>query len=235
VHALHGPRYDPESLRRGETVTERGDAFDLLFRVVGAGTRSLAERRPGDPLDVIGPLGRPFEIRAHLERALLVAGGAGIAPIFFLAQELRAQGKPVTALVGAAGEQTFPLEVGGSGGTLHIPAMEAMGVESSLVTEEEHGLLVTEGLKEHLERLGGDARDVEVFACGPMGMLAEVARIVGEAVPCQVLLEERMSCGLGACRGCVTRVRDPEAAEGFALQTVCGDGPVFRARDVLWE
>jgi len=232
VHALHGPRYDPQRLRRGEAAAERGDAFDLLFRVVGAGTRSLAERRPGDSLDVMGPLGRPFEIRPDLEQALLVAGGAGIAPIFFLAQELRARGKPTTALVGAAGEQAFPLEVGVSGGALHVPALEAMGVESSLVTEKEHGLLVTQSLQEHL---GRDARDLEVFACGPMGMLAEVARIVGEAVPCQVLLEERMCCGLGACRGCVIRVRDREAPEGFALQTVCGDGPVFRARDVLWE
>jgi dihydroorotate dehydrogenase electron transfer subunit len=234
VHALQGPRYQPERLRGGKAAEDRGDTFEILFKVVGAGTRCLADRRPGDSLDLVGPLGRGFEIRPELERALLVAGGVGIAPMFFLAQELRARGKTTVAVVGAAAEDVFPLELRRDDDLLRVAPLEAIGVESVLVTERDQGLLVTEYLQAHLERLleGGEA---EIFACGPMGMLAEVARIAGEAIPCQVLLEERMCCGVGACRGCVTRVRDPEAPDGFGLRTVCGDGPVFRSTEIIWE
>jgi len=235
VHAVWGPRYEPERLRRGEPVAARGDTFDILFKVVGVGTRRLLERRPGDFLDLIGPLGHPFQIRPEMARAVIVAGGVGIAPMFFLAQELRAQGKPTAALVGSASEETFPLDVSHPGDMPQVVPLEEIGVQSVLVTEKEHGILVTEYLQTHLERLVGDGGEVEIFACGPLGMLAEVARLAGDAVPCQVLLEERMCCGLGACRGCVIRVRDPHSPQGFVLRTVCADGPVFRAADVLWE
>jgi dihydroorotate dehydrogenase electron transfer subunit len=107
----------------------------------------------------------------------------------------------------------------------------AMGAQAALVTEREDRMLVTHLLERELPRMVGGA--TEVFACGPVGMLHEVTRIASPALPVQTLLEQRMACGMGVCRGCVVRMRAQAGAPLY--RTVCRDGPAFRAEEVAWE
>ena len=243
VHRLCGPQYAADRLRAGPhspstaSWPRRCSGLELLLRVVGSGTAALAEREAGMSVDLIGPLGNGFSIAEEGQEAVLVAGGIGVAPLLALAQELRLLGRPVTALVGVLDLARMPLGVDPqvdrsfADDQLEFMLREfgEIGVRSVLVSEREHGMLVTEYLERFLQRKRHEP--LVLYACGPKAMLAEVARLAGRR-PCQVLLEERMACGVGACRGCVVKVR----GEGRTrFRTVCKDGPVFRAQDVLWE
>ncbi len=230
-HRFSGPDYDADRLRERAPFSRellhliepgRSATFDLLFKVVGAGTRRLAQMRAGEMLSLRAPLGRPIEIRPDLETAILVAGGIGAGPLFALAQELRRQGRTVHAALGARSAASAPVP---------LEHFEDIGARAVLVTEQEDGLLVTQHLQRHLAQM--TAGVTEIFACGPRDMLAEVARIASPAIPVQVLMEQRMACGMGVCRGCVIRVR--AAGDGPVYRTVCRDGPAFRSEEVAWE
>jgi len=243
VYRLCGQQYMARRLREQVAPVEapayprQCNGLELLFRVVGPGTQALADRNPGETVDLLGPLGNGFTIGPSTEQALLVAGGIGVAPLLALAQELRLRGRQVTALVGALDSKAIPLgvdpQVDRSFSDLGLEFMlrefDQIGVRSVLVSEQEHGMLVTEYLGRFLEENRGTR--YELFACGPKGMLAEVTRLAGRR-PCQVLLEERMACGVGACRGCVVKVRNGRKAH---FRSVCKEGPVFRAQDVIWD
>lgn len=233
VHVRCGDSADP-LLRRplsicrvgrpGATRTEgelangrpRAGEVSLLFRSVGKGTAWLATREPGDALDVIGPLGRPFSVNASSRNLLMVGGGVGVAPLVMLADEAVERGLAVTLAMGArtAGE-VFP--------GAHLPPE----VEYLVATED--GSLgyrgfVTEALDEVY-----DWAD-EVFACGPLGMLAAVKRLARRrpGTKVQVSLEEHMGCAVGVCFGCVVNTpRGPER--------VCNEGPVFDLGEVVLE
>ena len=231
VHRLSGPDYAPQRLREQPpladdllTIVEpgRGKTFDLLFNVVGRGTQRLAQMRPGESLLVRGPLGKPIEVRPDLGVAVLVGGGIGAGPLFALAQELRRQGRRVRVIMGAADRASAPIAP---------QEFEAIGASASLVTEKEDGLLVTQYMERHLEEMTGG--QTEIFACGPVGMLGAVARIAPPQVPAQVLMEQRMACGMGVCRGCVVRMRSD--GDEPVYRTVCSEGPAFRADEVAWE
>jgi NAD(P)H-flavin reductase len=230
-HRFSGPDYAPERLRQqppfepqlaGLIEPGRGKTFDVLFKVVGRGTQRLAQMRRGERLSARGPLGKPIEIRRDLDTALLIAGGVGAGPLFALAQELRRQGRRVDAILGAVDRASAPLAP---------HDFEDIGARAALVTEKEDGLLVTDYVQRHLAEMTVGV--TEVFACGPSGMLREVARIAPPGLPVQVLMEQRMACGMGVCRGCVVRLRS-EGREPL-YRTVCRDGPAFRAEEVAWE
>jgi len=230
-HRFRGPDYAPERLRQqppfepalaGIIEPGRGRNFDVLFKVVGRGTQRLAQMRRGERLSARGPLGKPIEIRPDLDTALLIAGGIGAGPLFALAQELRGQGRRVEAILGAVDRASAPLGP---------QDFEEIGARAALVTEKEDGLLVTDYVGRHLAET--TAGVTEIFACGPSGMLREVARIVPPGIAVQVLMEQRMACGMGVCRGCVVRLRSA-GREPF-YHTVCRDGPAFRAEEVAWE
>jgi dihydroorotate dehydrogenase electron transfer subunit len=201
------------------------EGVELLLRVRGTGGRMLAAKQERDELDVIGPLGRGFRVRDGLRTAVVVAGGIGVAPVPFLVQTLVAELAEVQVLVGASSDEALPYRVerlGSRGAT--IPGLESMGAEVRFVSESVDGLMVSELLERHLGEAGGD----EVFACGPRAMLKRVAEIAGRRARAQVCLEERMACGLGACRSCVVPARD-------GYRTVCREGPVFDASEIDWE
>jgi dihydroorotate dehydrogenase electron transfer subunit len=202
-------------LRRPFSVARRGDGtITLLYRVVGKGTALLAGLRPGGCLDLLGPLGSGFELLPG-RRAVLVAGGAGIAPLLFLAQLAWETGHPVRAVVGAA--QAAELVGTADLGELGVPAAYATD-DGSL---GHHGPVT--------DLLEGSLAGEALYACGPPAMLRKVQTLAREqAVPGQLSLEASMACGVGACRGCACR-----AHGGYRM--VCTDGPVFDLEEVVLD
>jgi dihydroorotate dehydrogenase electron transfer subunit len=208
------------------------DEVELLLRVRGTGGRLVSARQPGDTLDVIGPLGNGFRIRDGLQLAVVVAGGVGLAPTPFLIERLVASGARVVVLAGATDDRRVPFAVDRPrAGRASIPALAALGAEVTFISEEVEGIVITEVLEARLGEFPTDG-SVEVFAVGPRAMLKRLAEVTGSHFGLQVSLEERMACGVGACRSCVVPTRN---LRGFAYQTVCRDGPVFLASDVDWE
>ena len=187
----------------------------FLVEAVGWGTGRLCSLANGDEVGLLGPLGRGFSL-AEDGKALLVAGGMGIAPLFFLASEMDHNDKEYDLLAGfrSARQSYRPLS----------------GLEGGVEVYTDDGSLgnmgmVSEGAEGRLERGAYSA----VYACGPQAMMAVVAGISQEAgVPCQVSLASRMGCGIGACRGCVKEGR------GGGNLCVCTDGPVFESHKVVW-
>jgi dihydroorotate dehydrogenase electron transfer subunit len=206
----------------------RGGALgtvEVVFDVVGPGTRALSGLRPHDLVDALGPLGRSFSPPAEPARCLLVGGGYGTAALFFLAEELRARGCRVDFVVGAAtAERLFDaMEARRLGHTLTVTTDDGSAGQRGIVTDPMPVLL-------------GRLRVGHVFACGPMPMLAAVSRVAGQhGVPCQVAVEEQMACGTGICYSCVVPVADPERPQQPArMARSCLEGPVFDGATVAW-
>jgi dihydroorotate dehydrogenase electron transfer subunit len=224
VHLLTGedrsrPLRRPFSIRRAE-----GPAtVEVVFDVVGAGTRALAGLRPHDTVDALGPLGRPFDPPETPVACLLVGGGYGTAPLFFLATELRARGCRVDFAIGAAtaGRLLDAVEARRLGHSLTVTTDDGSAGQRGLVTDPLPGLLAGTGAE-------------RVYACGPMPMLAAVSRLSAAAgVPCQVAVEEQMACGTGICFSCVVPVGggSPEPAR---MARSCLEGPVFDGTAIAW-
>jgi dihydroorotate dehydrogenase electron transfer subunit len=194
---------------------------EVVFDVVGAGTLALSRLRPHDVVDALGPLGRPFAPPETPTGCVLVGGGYGTAPLYFLATELRLRRCRVDFVIGAA-----------SAGRL-LDAMEARRLGHSLTLTTDDGSagrrgLVTDPLGDLLARTGAG----QVYACGPMPMLAAVSRVAAAAgVPCQVAVEEQMACGTGICFSCVLPV-GPGAPTRMARS--CLEGPVFDGAAIAW-
>lgn len=193
---------------------------ELLYEVVGRGTDLLSRKMKGEELDIIGPLGNGFEITASGRSAILVAGGIGVAPLVALAWDLIKRGRKTSVVIGARTKSHLLCE----------RDFKALGCAVKTATDDgsrgKRGL-ATELLQEMLADSKGPR--VVIYACGPRGMLKEVARISKEKeLPCQVSLEERMACGVGVCLGCPVRMR----RGGYKM--VCKDGPVFNAEEIAW-
>jgi dihydroorotate dehydrogenase electron transfer subunit len=180
----------------------------------GKGTRWLAQRQAGDSLDLLGPLGNGYKIQAGSHKLLLLAGGVGIAPLYFLAQEAVMRQCSIILIQGASSASNlYP---------------EKMPSEIEIVTITEDGTagksgLITEILPDYISQAD------QVFACGPLPMYQSMARMPQlKNKPVQVSLEVRMGCGLGVCYGCTIKTKS-------GLKQVCKDGPVFDLNDILWE
>jgi 2-polyprenylphenol hydroxylase and related flavodoxin oxidoreductases len=213
-----GPLFDP-LLRRPFSIHRciGADALQLLIRVVGRGTELIAQCRPGQSISLVGPLGQGFRIPAPTESICLIGGGIGMAPLLFLAERLEVPQR-CTALLGSR-----------TGAEMAQLAAEfaQLGCRVKAATDDgsfgSHGL-VTDLLAPHL------AATDQVYACGPMAMMAAVAQACQNArVACEVSLEAHMACGLGACLGCAVH-----GADGSYLH-VCSNGPVVNALEVAWN
>ncbi len=196
----------------------------ILYKVVGKGTRHLSTLHHGDHLDLLGPLGKGFVTPGDAEEAILVGGGVGLAPLYYLARELV---KETRVHLFAGGRTREDI--------LCITEFERLGVETYTATDD--GTLGERGLvTEVMDRYLMDARGAKViYACGPFPMLKTVA-LIAEAreIPCQVSLEAYMACGVGACLGCVVKGRS-HTDESPDYRCVCKDGPVFDSRELSWE
>ncbi len=209
---------------------ERG-SISVGFLVKGEGTKWLQERRVGDTISLLGPLGHGFEA-GEKRRVLVLGGGTGIYPLIYLLDSLRKQGIETATAFGFRSEAQFILEdecrsycdqviyatEDGSAGTRGnvIYAAKAVLAESSL-----------------FERVAPE--DCVIMACGPTPMLLAVAALAHElGVDCQVSLEERMACGIGYCRTCSCKAKTGEGEDDWNYERVCIEGPVFPAERVFF-
>ncbi len=216
-----GETLDP-LLRRPFSIHKinKDKTIDVLYKVVGKGTRLLSDFKKDMDIDVIGPLGNGFKINKKIKSHILVAGGIGIAPLLFLAKELLKDKKNRIALfIGAQHKKDI----------LCLQDFKRLKAEVKISTED--GSIGKQGLISELFEMFLSAykeQKAEVYACGPKGMLREISRLASiKGIPCQVSLEERMACGLGACLGCAI-----ETTDGYKY--VCNDGPVFDAGEIAW-
>lgn len=215
---LHIKCGDSRLLRRPFGISSvRGEEVSFIFEVKGEGTRWLSGRKPGEELDILGPCGNGFYLP---EGDIIVAGGGlGSPPLLFAAQSAK---RGVTAVLGFREKSRIML----------VAEFEDVCDKVVLTTDDGsagiHGT-VMKPLKELL--LSGDF--AAVLACGQLAMQQAVAELCQQhGVPCQVSLEQRMGCGVGACMACACVVRkDGE----HRMSRVCADGPVFDAADVVWS
>jgi dihydroorotate dehydrogenase electron transfer subunit len=197
--------------------------LEIVYKVVGRGTKILSALNSGDQVAVLGPLGNGFDLSAIGKDIFLVAGGIGVAPLYMLG-EVCALDKKTRLFLGGRTREDI----------LAVTDFERLGIETYVSTDDgtlgEKGL-VTEVLAQSLAENPPSA----VVACGPMPMLMEVHRICREfQVPLQVSLEALMACGVGACLGCMVKGAGHTEADPRLL-TVCKDGPVFWERDLDWD
>lgn len=211
-------------LRRPISIHAReNDLVEIFFQVAGRGTEILAEKKIGDTLDIIGPLGKGFSIDERLKgrRVLCVGGGRGIAPLYFLAKELRACGASPMVLYGGNTAADIPLRT----------RFEEAGL--SILCSTEDGSF---GFKGFVTGLA--AHEIEahppafLFACGPDAMMRAASRLAeSRGIPAEFSLESHMGCGIGACWGCVKRIRRGRQ-EGWVK--ICEEGPVFPREEIVW-
>lgn len=195
-----------------------GPRIELLYQVLGKGTRALAAAERGAEMDAIGPLGTGWRVPEGAAHALIVAGGLGAAPMGMLVERLAQAGVAVTV---AHGAPTADRLVARELFERHARRVE-FATDDGTIGQRGLVTMLVEGL------IADDRPDI-VFACGPEPMERVVAvQAASAGVPCQVSLERLMACGVGACLSCVvSTVEGPKRA--------CVDGPVFDAAEILWD
>jgi dihydroorotate dehydrogenase electron transfer subunit len=200
-----------------------GGTVDVVIAVRGPGTQWLSQLHPHDPVNVVGPLGRPFRLPAQPVPAVLVGGGYGSAPLFPLAEQLRARGCRVDMVLGAgSADRVF--------GRLEAKRM----AEGLAVTTEDGSAGVQGRVTDVLPEILAAHRAPVVYACGPMAMLRAVAEVADDyGATTQVAVEESMACGIGVCMTCVLPVVGDDGVTRMARS--CVDGPVFLADRVRWD
>lgn len=206
--------------RRGEWAA----TIEVVFDIRGGGTAALAAMRAHDLIDVIGPIGRPFAIPKTRHSCLLVGGGIGAVPLFFLAEELKGAGKRIDVLWGAATADRLlnPIDAKRFG---------ALAVFTTEDGSEGHKGRVTDVMDELIEKGGTEV----IYACGPNGMLEAVTRIGQKhRIPVQVAMESYMGCGYGVCMTCVQPVWNRQRDRIVHVRT-CVDGPVFNGARIVWD
>ena len=222
-------------------------SLDVVYRVVGKGTRWLAGLRAGDEVSLLGPVGNSFPLSESKPRAWLVAGGVGLPPMLWLAEVARQAGKEVVALCGAQTRELLPLTLDDNqppDAKAHVAQLSAnelarYGVPVVVSTDDGScGFAGHVGLalQAYAEANSVRANDLVVYTCGPEPMLRVVAEFCAvRGIECHVCMERAMACGTGLCQSCVVPVRDETDGEGWRYALCCREGPVFDAKDVIWE
>ena len=218
VH-IRVPALEDSALRRPFSIFDAADGkVTLLYKRVGRGTAALNNAAVGATLHVLGPLGRAFPVKCS-GTALLVGGGYGIAPLYFLSRVLECR-----KIVFAGGRT--------AGDILAADRFAALGVETRFATNDgslgEKGF-VTVPLDAETKRLRESGEKFEFFTCGPDGLLKAIAdRAVALGAPGWISMDRHMICGVGACYACVQKT-----VRGYSR--CCVEGPVFPAEDLVWE
>lgn len=204
-------------LRRPFSISRiEGDSIELMFNVIGHGTRMLASKRSGDSLDVLGPLGAPFGVKGAYKSAILVGGGLGVAPFPFLTDVLLGEKKEIVTLIGArTGRQVTERFLQ----NVHVATDDgSSGIHGTVVD------LLKVFLGSHT------IENPKIFGCGPTPMLKALAAFASSSsIECELSLEGDMACGMGICQGCP--VEKSSGEKKYAL--VCTEGPTFNSKDII--
>ena len=200
------------------------EGIEIFFQIIGTGTSFLSEKRIGEKLNIIGPLGKGFTLNspAHNKKFYLIGGGRGIAPLFFSAKEIKKAGGHPFVFYGAKTKEDLPL--------LNKFLQEKISVYSS--TEDGsygwHGL-VTELLEYELKKTH---KIEKIFVCGPSEMMKKISVIMKKyEIETEYSLESIFGCGIGACWGCVVRVKKNNKERWVKA---CSEGPVFPGEEIIW-
>ncbi|MFH1622743.1 MAG: dihydroorotate dehydrogenase electron transfer subunit [Candidatus Omnitrophota bacterium] len=211
--------------------------LNILYEIKGKGTKILFEKRTGEYLNILGPLGKGFDYQtknSHNQINFLIAGGAGVAPLYFLANKIshsksnKSNTNKTVVLIGAVTGANI----------LSEKEFRDLGCEVNLSTDDgTKGFKgkVTDLFEKKLQTVYSlthsliKYKAINVYACGPISMLTALTKIcLIKKIPLQVSLEEFMGCGIGACLGCAIQTKT-------GYQRVCHDGPVFNSDDIVWK
>jgi len=216
IHLRCTEQYDP-LLRRPFSIHKvRKDTLEILYKVTGRGTSLLSKKREGERINLLGPLGRGFKINlSFTSEIILIGGGIGVAPLYFLACRLKRF--PLTVFIGAKTKEKI----------LGKEDFMNQGLKVKIATEDGsegfRGLVTDFFFSQFHSSIG------VIYACGPVPMLKEISNFsLRHNIFCQVSLEQRMGCGIGACQGCVIKGKD-------RYLRVCKEGPVFEAGEIDWS
>jgi dihydroorotate dehydrogenase electron transfer subunit len=253
----------PALLRRpfslaGARSVDGGQELEIIHRVVGSGTAWMAQRKIGDQVSIIGPLGNRFDPpRVDADPgsgAILMGGGVGLPPILYLARRLgthpSARARTI-AFCGAASRDLIPMQVRDDDSLspddiapANVAEFAELGIPTVLCTDDgSFGFrgYVTQAVEKYLQSprrraLPNLARPT-LYSCGPEPMLKAAADIARRHdLPCQIAVERAMACGLGTCQSCVIRVADPSrrTERDWSYKLTCTDGPIFAANVLRW-
>jgi len=224
VSAAVGGPTSAHLLRRSFSIHRAVEGIvELVVSPVGPGSEWLCGLQPGDEVDLVGPLGRPFPLPRDAVSCVLVGGGYGSAPLFWLAEALRARVCHVEMVLGAATEASL------------FRVDDARRVANGTTVTTDDGSAGSRGwVSDVLGTVISLSRASVVYACGPMGMLQSVATIAArhDAIA-QVAVEEAMACGVGVCMTCVLPVVGDDGQTRMTRS--CVEGPVFRGDRIRWE
>lgn len=206
-------------------VDKANNTFDIVFQIKGNGTEKLCHKCAGD-VDIMAPLGNPFLIDDRYKNICVVGGGIGTFPLLYLLKSSKADSK--TALLGFRTKAAVVLEnqFRAAAQNVEIATDDGTYGNKAFVTD-----LLEQHILEHSKL--GQKPDL-VYTCGPTPMMRKVAAIAEKNnIACQVSMEQRMGCGIGACLVCACKTKQGEDDWGFSH--VCKDGPVFWSTEVCWE
>lgn len=217
VHIACG---DANLLRRPISICDAHNGIlHIVFVVKGNGTRWLSARAAGDSLDILGPLGHGFDLNALGERPVFIGGGIGVPPMLATMKAARARGAQPCAILGFRSQDAVILE----------DEFRALGPVYTATDDGSYGIhgFVSDVLQAHVQDF------TSVCCCGPKPMLKALAAIAeSSGLPCQVSMEERMGCGIGACLVCACALKATDGERRYGH--VCKDGPVFDSKEVEW-
>jgi dihydroorotate dehydrogenase electron transfer subunit len=215
IYCNDGSRILPRPISICEVDKEKGK-LRIVYRVVGKGTDEFSKFEVGETVQVVGPLGNGFEL--HKKTALIIAGGIGVPPMVETAKALNSLGVKVYVTAGYRNNEIF--------------LKEDISKYAELIIATEDGSVGTKG--NVIDAIKANNINAEViYSCGPTPMLRAVKSYALENnIICQLSLEEKMACGIGACLACVCKSKDIDDHSQVHNKRVCADGPVFYAQEV---
>lgn len=195
-------------------IDKQNGTLRLVYQVVGKGTEIFSSKKEGDILKIVGPLGNGYDLK-NVSKSIFVGGGIGVPPLLETVKQ--AKGEKIVVL-------------GFRSGTILKEDFEKTGAKVFIATDD--GSVGFKGNVVELMKAEGIVGDV-IYSCGPKIMLKFLSQYAeSKNIECFVSMEERMACGIGACVGCVVKIKD---SESFAHKKVCKDGPVFNSKEVCWN
>jgi len=214
VHIRVGDGLEP-FFRRPFSVHRARKNIEILYEVVGRGTEALSQKKKGETLDILGPLGNSFRMPGQgVRHVVMIAGGVGVAPFLILTDALKKKKCDMILLYGGRTK----------GHVFSMKEFRQNGCRVHIATDDGSA-----GVKGRVSKLFPEIPKDKtmIYACGPRPMMATVQKFAREhSLEGQASCEEVMACGLGACLGCVIQTR-----QGF--RTVCKDGPIFELQDIV--